>query len=301
MRVLLSAMLLLAGTIPAVADPLVAVTAPAALSIESDGDNFRVTSDSQRYQTIVLPWYDRSNAPIWQLLDIHQHNVAIDGPQADFHYLEANTKVTVYPLNAQGKGPLAYTIEAPADSVTAYGGFLTLTRDGCCIEQPTHAIYSLLTGEYLFNATGNGPSGQWANFSAQGTYRLERYIAAHVRETAADAELFASEPNGAAIISYADQGQPLQRLMLVIPVEAMAENVPHEWYPQLDLVSDTYPKGTHDILVDHVGDPATVFGNASVRLQLDDATAVQIPITADRLDLKAAKLPAGYKLVEIPL
>ncbi|WP_374378155.1 hypothetical protein [Dongia sp.] len=283
----------------ALADPLVTETAPSAISIAKDGDNFRVTNDSRRYQTNVLASAIADNTLYYQLLEIEQHQVSTEGPQTEQAFEEATAKVTVYPLTDEGKGPVAFTIEGKADAVEAMGDFVALTRFGCCVEVPTYAVYSLETGKYLFNATGEGHWGQWATLGAHGGAEFERIIAYHAKISAADADLFGETKNGAVIITYANQTEPLQRVMLIATEEDMGMDAPLEWMPKIDLVNKDNPKGTDRIYNQQGGNAVDLFTNATVRLVLDDAKSVEIPLVADRLDIAHAKLPKGYSLVEM--
>jgi hypothetical protein len=298
MRKLLLAAALIVPQI-AYADSLVEETGPSSITIARDGENYRVVNTGRRYQTNVLPSAAAENALLYQLLEIDQRQVSVEGPQTEQSFEEATARITAYPLSPAGKGPAAYTIEGKADAVHAQNAFLTLTRYGCCIEVPTHAVYSLETGKYLFNATGDGQSGQWATMGAQGGAAFERIFAYHAKFTAADAELFGDVPYGAAIIAYASETEPLQRVMLLGAQEAMDHEAPLEWIPKLDLVSAAYPDGTDRIFVERSGKAAELFTGATLRLTLDTATVIEIPLVADRLDLAGAKLPAGYSLEEM--
>jgi hypothetical protein len=285
----------------AYADPLVQETGPSTIAIAPEGENFRVVNDSRRYQTNLLPSVSAKNALLYQLLEIEQHQVSVEGPMTEQNFEEATAKVTVYPLSAEGKGPAAFTIEGKADAVTAQNSFVTFTRYGCCVEVPTYAVYSLETGKYLFNATGEGQSGQWATMGAQGGFAFERIFAYHAKITAADDELFAGTTNGAVIITYAKEDEPLQRFMLIATQDDMDHDAPLEWMPKIDLVSAAYPGGIDRIFVDRTGTAADLFTDAKLRLTLDEGTMVEIPLVADRLDIKAAKLPQGYSLKEMKL
>ncbi len=297
-KLILAAALLL--PLPALADPLVQESAPSTISVVKEGENFRVINDSQRYQTNVLASAQAKDVLLYQLLDIQQHQVSVEGPQTEQDFEESTAKVTVYPLTEKGKGAAAFTIEGKADAVEAMGNYLKLTRYGCCVEMMTHAVYSLETGKYLFNSTGE-PSGQWATIGAQGGWAFERIFAYHAKITAADDELFGEEKNGAVIIAYAKEDEPLQRVMLIATQDDMDHDAPLEWMAKIDLVSTAYPKGIDRIYIDRAGKPEDLFTNVTLRLTLDEGTVVEIPLVADKLDLKAAKLPKGYSLKEMKL
>lgn len=283
------------------ADPLIQESAPSAISIAKDGENFRVTNDSRRYQTNTLASALMDNVLLYQLLEIQQHQVSTEGPQAEQNFEEATAKVTVYPVTDKGKGDAAFTIEGKADAVNAMGNYLTFTRYGCCVEMPTYAVYSLETGKYLFNATGEGQSGQWTTMGAQGGWAFTRIFAYHAKITAADAELFGDETNGAVILAYSKENEPLQRVMLVGPQELMEKDAPLEWMPKVDLVNKDNAKGTDHIFIDRAGKAEELFTDVTLRLTLDEATVIEIPVVADKLDLTAAKLPKGFSLKEMKL
>jgi hypothetical protein len=285
----------------AYADPLVQESAPSSIAVEKDGDNYRVTTVSRRYQTNILPSVTAKLATIYQLLEIEQRTTATEGPQTEQAFEEATVKVTSYPLSDKGKGPAMFTIEGRGDAVTAQNSFLTLTRYGCCVEMPTYAVYSLESGKYLFNATGEGTSGQWATMGAQGGFKFERIFAYHAKITAADNELFGDTANGAVIITYASDTEPLQRVMLIATQDDMDHDAPLEWMPKVDLINGTFPKGTDRIFIERQGVEKELFTDATMRLTLDEGTIVEIPVVADHLDIRAAKLPAGYSLVEMKL
>lgn len=300
MRMLLLAAALLLPNV-AYAEPLLQETAPSTLSVVKDGDNFRVTTDSRRYQTNLLPSVAAKNALIYQLLEIEQHQVALEGKDIEQSTEEATVKVTAYPLTDKGKGAAAFSIAGKANTVSADGSFLTLTRFGCCVETDTYAVYSLESGKYLFNATGEGRSGQWATMGAQGGFKFERIFAYHAKITAADDELFGDTANGAVIITYASETAPLQRVMLIATQDDMDHDAPLEWMPKVDLINGTFPKGTDRIFVERQGVEKDLFTDATMRLTLDEGTIVEIPVVADHLDIQAAKLPTGYSLVEMKL
>jgi len=300
MRFLLLAAALLAPTV-ALAEPLAQESAPSTISVAKEGENFRVVTESRRYQTNLLPSVAAKNALIYQLLEIEQHVSAVEGPMTEQMIEAATAKVTAYPLSDAGKGAAAFTIEAKADAVEALGSFLTLTRYGCCVEMPTRAIYSLESGKYLFNTTADNAYRRWVSMGAQGGFEFERLFAHHARITAADDELFGDEKNGAVIISYAGETAPLQRLMLVASQDDMDHDAPLEWMAKLELVNATFPKGTDRIFVEKKGEPAELFTDAILRLTLDEGTVVEIPLVADRLDIKAARLPKDYSLIEMKL
>lgn len=288
-------------TCSAMADPLVQQSAPSAISIAKEGENFRVVNDSQRFQTNIFSPTAGSGMSPYQLLEIRQHKVAVEGPQVERNLEESTAKVTVYPLSNKGKGEAAFTIQGKADEVDVEGAFLIFMRYPCCVEIPTRAVYSLENGKYLFNTTMDEPSGNWISMNARDSSEFGRIFAYHTKITAADGELFGGEKNGAVILTYAKRNEPLQRVMLVATQADTDRHAVLEWIPKIDFLSSAYSNGSDYIFIDRQGKPEDIFTNVTLRLTLDKAMVVEIPLVADKLDIKAAKLPKGYSLKEMKL
>ena len=294
------ALLLSAALLPsfAFAEDLVSEQQPSTLTVVKDGGGLRINTVNRRYQVNVYGSTLKDKAIERQLLAIEEQHSQLEVENEESQFNEPKVKVTVYPLSMNGKGKAQFTIESIGDEVTADGPFLTLKRYGCCVEQETNAVYSLETGKYLFNATGDGQSDQWATLGAKGSFKNERIIAYHASPTASDSEVFDGFENSAIVITYATRTEPLQRVIVTLSKAAIEAEAPLNWGPKLDLVSRQYPDGIDRIFVERDGDPKTLFTDATLRLALDEQTVIEIPLKEDRLDLKAAKLPDGYMLSE---
>lgn len=287
---------------PAFAEDLVTGSMPSEIRIEATGPGlFRVTNMARRYQTNLLASVALNGTVLHQLLEIEQSDVRIEGPEAETQFEGGEVSVRAYPLSAEGRDKESFAIKASGDAVAADGPYLTITRYGCCVEQPTHAVFSLETGAYLFNATGSGASGDWVTLGARGGFDNQRIIAQHVALSAADDAIFGDHKNAVIAIAYARRDQPLQRLALLAPQKVLDEDAMLNWMPQPSLSSaETTQSGDH-LFIEKEGQAAELFTGITYRLQLDETTSIEIPITADHLDLSGARLPQGYSLVELPL
>jgi hypothetical protein len=300
-NVLLGSALLLAAVLPAFADNMIKQQAPSEVTVTKAGDAFTVTTINRRFETDILNDTSGAQGTLYQLLQIEEAKVSNEGPDAEPEPVSAKVKVTAFPLTVTGLGAPRFTIEAEGDAATADGPYLTVTRFGCCVEQPTHAVYSLESGRYLFNATGDGESGQWATLGAQGGWQNERIIAYHAAETAADEAVLRGADNAVVAISYASPTAPLQRLLITAPKDVATGDAVLSWEPKLDLLSSDQPEGTDRIFVDRAGDSKDLFSGITVRLTLDEKTRIEIPLLGDRLSPAGAKLPKGYGIVAVGL
>jgi hypothetical protein len=296
---LLASLLLLSA--PARADALVKEQSPSEISILPDGGNFKVATVNRRYETNMMASTLGGPDILYQMLLIEESHVSSEGPDTEGEISSARVKVTAFPLSKEGKGakPM-FTIEADGNAAKVDGPYLTVTRWGCCVEQPTYAVYSLENGAYLFNATGPGDSGQWATLGAQGGWKNERIVAYHAALTAADDTVLKGAANAQIVISYATTTRPLQRILVTVPKALIDADAALEWAPKLELVSPEQPDGTDRIFVDRKEtDPAKLFIGITVRLTLDEKTKIEIPLEADALKVDAARLPDGFALVPV--
>lgn len=297
---LLSLGLLFGSTAIALADGDVVKESTASdVTVKATPDgNYETTTVNRRFETDVFDTAAHPGTIAYQLLEIEETHVFTDGPDTDADMKTAKVHVIAYPITKQGKGAALFTIDANGDEVKVDGPYLTVTTWGCCAEGPTYGVYSLETGAYLFNATGNGLSGDWITMNAKGG--AERIVAYHLAPTEADDVVLKGAENAVIAISYATPAKPLQRILVTVP-KAFADDTNNliDWSPKFELINGAQPNDTTHMWVDHDGDPATLFTGATIRLTLDAKTRIEIPLVGDRLKLDGAKLPKGFALVEI--
>jgi hypothetical protein len=295
---LLASVLML--SVPAFAEDLVKEQAPSEVKITGQSDVFDVAITNRRYETNIMASTLGGPEILYQLLLIEEAHESKEGLEAEPEPVSAKIKVTAFPMTKDGKSAAKFTIDADGDSARASGPYLTITRNGCCVEQPTYAVYSLENGAYLFNATGTGESGQWATLGAQGGWKNERILAYHAAPTADDDKILKGAENAQIVISYATTTKPLQRVLVTLPKALIDSDASLEWAPKLDLVSKDQPEGSDRVFIDRAdNDPAKLFTGITVRLTLDDKTKIEIPLEGDALKLDGASLPEGFALVAV--
>ncbi|MDR2881561.1 MAG: hypothetical protein LBV29_06640 [Azoarcus sp.] len=232
---------------------------------------------------------------IRQLILVEKTTLLHESDDAEPQREPGQIKVTVYPLTATGQGAPNLMLNMIGDDASVQKSWLIVTRDGCCAEHATKAVYSLESGKYLFNTTRD----KWATLGAKGGFAMTRIAAIHMAPTEADKELFKGRERGAAIISYASPITPLQRLMLLVPPGTDSGAVSLGWSGELQWVSASYPNGADHIYVDRTAPAGQVFTETILRFRLDENRSVDIPLKNDHLDITAAKLPKNFELVEM--
>jgi hypothetical protein len=279
--------------------------ATSTLSMKPAGDNlYEVTTVNTRFETDFVPPStgadDARRDDIFQLVEVEETHVNKEGVGAEAERVSGKVKATVFPFDKNGKGAAKFTIEAEGDQATVDGAYLTITRWGCCEYEATNAVYSLESGQYLFNATGTGESGQWVTLDSK---NLDRIIAYHAAPTEMDDMVLKGAPNAAIVITYATSTESLQRVLVTIPKEMFeSDDGIVNWDPKLEVFNKAQPKPSDHIWSDKLDKDATkVFTDITVQMFLDDRHKVIIPLVGDKLQLDKAKLPKGWALVEAPL
>lgn len=209
-------------------------------------------------------------------------------------------RATARPLTQGGLGEASVTLETAADEVAVSGPYIVTTNWGCCVEQPAHEVFSLFSGKRLFSATGPGEFGDWLTMGKKGSSYDQRIVAAHFAITARDKEELGEDQDRVAIITYATEAEPLQRVALSTP-GGRDSDLPLEWNPKLLWITEDQPEGVEHNFINQDGDAKTVYSGFTLRIQLDDATKIEIPVEADRLVPTKATLPEGFSLSDVPL
>jgi hypothetical protein len=138
----------------------------------------------------------------------------IEADDAEIDTQHSVLRVTARPLSQSGLGEVNMNIQTDADEVAVSGPYVVTTIWGCCVEQPAHEVYSLYSGKRLFSATGPGEFGDWLTMGKKGPTYDQRVVAAHFAITARDRAELSEDENRVAVITYATEAEPLQRLAL---------------------------------------------------------------------------------------
>jgi hypothetical protein len=208
-------------------------------------------------------------------------------------------RIKARPLTPKGLGT-PISMQTDADDVAVSGPYVVATLWGCCAEQSSHEVFSLYTGKRLFSATGAGDFGDWLTMGKKGPRYDQRVVAVHIAFTARDAEELGADRNVVGIITYATEGEPLQRLALRAP-GGRDSDLPLEWSSKLLWLTEREPDGIDHVFFEQTGEAKDVYTGITLRLQLDEQTNIDVPLVADRLVPSGAKLPDGYSLEELKL
>lgn len=293
--------LLLLAAPPGIADPIVSEQAATQTTISIEDGAYLINTINRRHD--VTSYFDDREPPGQMrrfLVETEIDRVTREADDQEIDVQRSILRATARPLTATGLGEVSLQVETAADEVAVSGPYVVTTVWGCCVEQPAHEVFSLYSGKRLFSATGPGDFGDWLTMGKKGPTYDQRIVAAHFAITGRDKAELGADQDRVAIITYATEAEPLQRVALSVP-GGRDGDLPLEWNTKLLWITADQPEGVEHNFINQDGDARTVYSGVTLRIQLDDATRVEIPLEGDRLAPDKATLPDGFSLAEVPL
>jgi hypothetical protein len=300
MRYLLPLLCVFAAA-PSLADPIVAEKSTTETTIELQDGAYLIHNINRRNDTTAF-FDDRDGTGTMRrfLVQSEIDRVTREADDAEIDTQSSVLRATARPLSQSGLGEVSMNIQTDADEVAVSGPYVVTTIWGCCVEQPAHEVYSLYSGKRLFSATGPGEFGDWLTMGKKGPTYDQRVVAAHFAITARDRAELGEDENRVAVITYATEAEPLQRLALSVD-GGRSGDLPLEWNVKLLWVTPDQPEGIEHNFFNQDADAATVYTGIKLRIQLNDTNRIEIPLEADRLVPGKATLPDGFSLAEVPV
>lgn len=299
-RYILSLLCVIAAA-PSFAEPIVAEKSTTETSIELQDGAYLIHTINRRHDVTAF-FDDRDGTGVMQrfLVQTEIDRVTREADDQEIDVQSSVLRATARPLSQTGLGEIGMRIETNADEVAVSGPYVVTTIWGCCVEQPAHEVYSLYSGKRLFSATGPGDFGDWLTMGKKGPTYDQRVVAAHFAITARDRAELGEDEDRVAVITYATEAEPLQRLALSV-ADGRSGDLPLEWNVKLLWITPDQPEGVEHNFINQDGDAATVYTGIALRIQLDDATRIEIPLEADRFAPAKATLPDGFTLADVPV
>ncbi len=286
---------------PSLADPIVAETSTTETTIEMQDGAYLSHSINRRHDVATF-YDDRDGTGIMQrfLVESEIDRVTREADDQEIDVQSSVLRATARPLSPTGLGEVSLNVQANADEVAVSGPYIVTTIWGCCVEQPAHEVYSLYSGKRLFSATGPGDFGDWLTMGKKGPTYDQRIVAAHFAITARDRAELGEDEDRVAVITYATEAEPLQRLALSV-AGGRSGDLPLEWNVKLLWITPDQPEGVEHNFINLDGDAATVYSDVTLRIKLEDTNRIEIPLEADRLVPGKATLPDGFTLADVPV
>ena len=286
---------------PSLADPIVSEKSTTETTIELQEGAYLIHTVNRRHD-IASFFDDRDGTGVMRrfLVQSEIDRITRESDDTEIDTQQSALRVTARPLSQSGLGEVSMNVQTDADEVAVSGPYVVTTVWGCCVEQPVHEVYSLYSGKRLFSATGPGEFGDWLTMGKKGPTYDQRVVAAHFAITARDRAELGPDENVVAVITYATEAEPLQRVAVSVD-GGRSGDLPLEWNVKLLWITPDQPEGVEHNFFNQDADAATVYTGIKLRIQLDDANRIEIPLEADRLVPANATLPDGFTLADVPL
>jgi hypothetical protein len=220
----------------------------------------------------------------------HRHRLSED--LADNGDETGTVTLTVHPVSPSGHfdPPLA-TRKLAGDEIDIEGsGGVKVTTWGCCAESSAETQLSLNTLKTRWVRSSAVPL---LTYTRLGKPAVARVASVYAVLTPLDDELLGKDKSSVAMITWSDDDQPLQRILIRLKADKPREAA-MEWTATVGWRVGSAPLDNHTVF-----DPAKPTKPVFV-WQIADGKAIELPLAGDRFDLAAARVPPGVSLKELP-
>jgi len=196
--------------------------------------------------------------------------------------------LTIHPITASGHfEAVTASRELPGDEIRLDSpAGVAVIAYGCCAENSSETELSLASLKTLYVSAGGI---KLSTYTILGKPARGRVIALYLVMTPSDDEVLGKDPSTVGLITVAGEGEVLQRIIVHLrgdkPRDAAIDwSFDHGW----ETATGTLDEHT---VVDPAKRSKPVF-----EWRIDEKRAITLPLVEDRLDVAAAKLPAGVTL-----
>ena len=212
--------------------------------------------------------------------------------------VQATVTARVWRLDSAGKQVWLWSTMEPGDmgEIEQNQPLFIVRQPGCCGARNSFSAFALDTGRRLFTATGDRAAECWSTLEVPNSGGVFRYVAFHAAYSCTDDVAFAGRKETVGLLTYAAPDKPLARYRLLAKDAGSVDTFMGQ--ALVRLVDDTKAEETDNLTLwsaDKKTDPAAI-GGFSIHVDLTPDSTVVIPVKADKLDLAAAKLPAGLTI-----
>jgi hypothetical protein len=291
MRKLIFVLMALIALLPKpVAAANMSVTGDAEAKIETDGKARYMVTRSRTFDLTQTAYLENVRTVVVEAEIVHRRRLSED--LANNGDETGTVTLTVYPINSSGEfdPPLA-TRKLPGDAIDIEGsGGIKVTSYGCCVESNTETQLSLNTLKTKFVKSSSVPLLTYTRLGKPSA--VSRTASVYLAMTPADQDVLGSDTSSVAMITWASDEQPLQRVVVHLkngkPREAVLE-----WESTIGWKTGRGPLESHTVF-----DPAKPTKPVFV-WKIGEGKAIELPLVGDRFDLATAKTPKGVTLEQL--
>ena len=266
------------------------ITGDAEAKIETEGKARYMVTRSRTFELTQVAYLKNVRTVVVDGEIVHRRHLSED--LANNGDETGTVTLTVYPVNSSGQfdPPLA-TRKLPGDAIDIEGsGGVKVTAYGCCVESNAEIQLSLNTLQTRFVKSSSVRLLTYTRLSKPSA--VSRTVSVYLAMTPADQSVLGSDTSSVAMITWASDEQPLQRILVHLKSEKPREAV-LEWK---STVGWRLGKGT---LESHtVFEPAKPTKPLFV-WQIGGGKSIELPLVRDRFDLAKAKAPKAVTLEQL--
>jgi len=197
-------------------------------------------------------------------------------------------RLTIHPIDFNGQfKPAIATRELPGDEIKleSPAGVNVITY-GCCQESSLETELSLASLKTLY-VRSDGTN--LVTYTRLGKPTMGRLIALYLAMTPADEQILGRDQSSVALITLEGEGEVLQRIRVFLHADKPRETA-MGWSAEMGWKTTSGALDNHTVI-----DPAKP-SEPILTWKMGDNQAIELPLTNDRLEVAAAKLPADVTL-----
>jgi hypothetical protein len=287
---MLPLIVLLTVSVKSATADVTALSGPATAQIETQGKSHYMVTRSRTFELTQFADHEVVRTALVEAEVSHRHMLSEDlGAAGD----ETGTiALTVYPVTSSGQfgSPLA-TRTLPGDAVSIQGSAgAKVTAYGCCVESNAETQLNLGTLKTIYVKSSAMPLLTYTRLGKPSA--VSRTLSVYLAMTPADTAVLGADPAAVAVITWASDYRPIQRVMVRLK-SAQPRTDALDWENTVGWRVGSSPLDDHTVF-----DPAKPTSPVFV-WQIDDGKQIEIPLVGDRLDLPAAKAPKGITLTDL--
>jgi len=266
------------------------VTGNAEAKIETEGKAQYMVTRSRTFELTQTAYVENVRTVVVEAEIVHRRRLSDD--LANNGDETGTVTLTVYPVNSSGQfdPPLA-TRKLPGDAIDIEGsGGVKVTSYGCCVESNAESQLSLNTLKTKFVKSSNVPLLTYTRLGKPSA--VLRTASVYLAMTPDDQEVLGSDTSSVAMITWASDEKPLQRVVVHLKNEKPREAV-LEWESTIGWKLGKGPLESHAVF-----DPARPTKPVFV-WKMGEGKSIELPLVGDRFDLATAKTPKGVTLEQL--
>ena len=270
---------------PAAADDS-SISATADATLQKDGKKLYIATRARSYQLAQYGYGKRTgtvivDGEVRRRLRVSD-DIGAEGEQT------GTVALAIHPIDASGRfGAVAASRELPGDEIRLDSpAGVAVIAYGCCADNSAETELSLDSLKTLYVYAGGI---KLSTYTILGKPARGRVIALYLAMTPCDDDVLGKDPTAIGLITVAGEGDVLERIRVHLRADKPREAA-------LDWSTEHGWRSASGTLEEHTVINLAKPSKPVFEWRVDDNKTITLPLVDDRLDVSAAKLPAGVTL-----